>query len=249
MENEKKEKLSNFLLRRTEKEVLSRGRSIYSSGGLKVSKLDYHGSGSAEFKVKSDYSIQYYQIYIRDFLTPQITTECSCPDKNGLCKHRVAAILYILDKMPTIKQVVHEMGNTIVELPEIKDFQLRSLVLEDTWKTREEPREIDIISAKDGDAECLVHFGSQDFTVKFSRVKGTRQIQTSCSCDKKLWVPLCEHKLAALLKLREELGERAFEVMRDLTVEKIYWPNTAILWPTRSRTSLISDLTRMVPCN
>jgi uncharacterized Zn finger protein len=220
MENEKKEKLSNFLLRRTEKEVLSRGRSIYSSGGLKVSKLDYHGSGSAEFKVKSDYSIQYYQIYIRDFLTPQITTECSCPDKNGLCKHRVAAILYILDKMPTIKQVVHEMGNTIVELPEIKDFQLRSLVLEDTWKTREEPREIDIISAKDGDAECLVHFGSQDFTVKFSRVKGTRQIQTSCSCDKKLWVPLCEHKLAALLKLREELGERAFEVMRDLTVEK-----------------------------
>ncbi len=56
MENEKKEKLSNFLLRRAERDVLSRGRSIYSSGGLKVSKLDYNGPGNAEFKVKSDYS-------------------------------------------------------------------------------------------------------------------------------------------------------------------------------------------------
>ncbi|MCE6989171.1 DEAD/DEAH box helicase [Dyadobacter sp. CY323] len=220
MENEKKEKLSNFLLRRADKDVLSRGRSIYSSGGLKVSKLDYNGPGSAEFKVKSDYSIQFYQIYIKDFLTPQITTECSCPDKNGLCKHRVAAILYILDKMPTIKQVVHEMESTTVDLPEIKEYQLRSLVLDDTWKNRETITEVEIVSAKEGEAECLVKVDSQEFHIGFQRVKNTRQIHTSCTCGQKLWVPLCEHKLAALLKLREELGEKAFEVMRDLTVEK-----------------------------
>ena len=71
MENERKEKLSNFLIRRAEKDVLSRGRSIYSSGALKVAKLEYQGTGNAEFKVKSDYSIQYYQIQIKDFLTPQ----------------------------------------------------------------------------------------------------------------------------------------------------------------------------------
>ncbi|WAC11082.1 DEAD/DEAH box helicase [Dyadobacter pollutisoli] len=220
MENEKKEKLSNFLLRRTEKDVLSRGRSIYSSGGLKVSKLDYNGPGNAEFKVKSDYSIQYYQIYIRDFLTPQITTECSCPDKNGLCKHRVAAILYILDKMPTIKQVVHEMEDTVIDLPEIKEIQLRNLVLDETWKNRESLGQVDIISAKEGEAECVVHENNQDYSVTFQRIKNTKQVHTTCNCGKKLWVPLCEHKLAALLKLREELGEKAFEVMRDLTVEK-----------------------------
>ncbi|GGC02666.1 SNF2-related protein [Dyadobacter sediminis] len=220
MENEKKEKLSNFLIRRAEKDVLSRGRSIYSSGGLKVSKLDYNGPGNAEFKVKSDYSIQYYQIGIRDFLTPQITTECSCPDKNGLCKHRVAAILYILDKMPAIKQVDYEMSSTVIELAEIKEIYLRSLVLEDTWKNRESIQKTEIISAKEGEAECLVEENGQEYTVGVQRIKGTKQIHTSCTCNKKLWVPLCEHKLAALLKLRQELGERAFEVMRDLTAEK-----------------------------
>lgn len=220
MENEKKEKLSNFLLRRAERDVLSRGRSIYSSGGLKVSKLDYNGPGNAEFKVKSDYSIQYYQIFIRDFLTPQITTECSCPDKTGLCKHRVASILYILDKMPTIKQVVHEMANTTIELQEIREMQLRSMVLDETWQNRESVGPVEIVSAREGEAECQVTDKGQEFLTTFKRVKGTRQIHTTCTCNQKLWVPLCEHKLAALLKLREELGEKAFEVMRDLTVEK-----------------------------
>ncbi|TLV00014.1 SNF2-related protein [Dyadobacter luticola] len=220
MENEKKEKLSNFLIKRTEKDVLSRGRSIYSSGGLKVSKLDYNGPGNAEFKVKSDYSIQFYQIYIRDFLTPQITTECSCPDKNGLCKHRVAAILYILDKMPTIKQVVHDMADTVVDLPELKEFQLRSLVQDEVWRNRAAIDEVEIVSAKEGEAECLVTENGVDYQVAFQRIKNTRQVHTSCTCGQKLWVPLCEHKLAALLKLRDELGEKAFEVMRDLTEEK-----------------------------
>ncbi|KQS32609.1 DEAD/DEAH box helicase [Dyadobacter sp. Leaf189] len=220
MENEKKEKLSNFLLRRTEKDVLSRGRSIYSSGGLKVLKLDYNGPGIAEFKVKSDYSIHFYQINIRDFLTPQIITECSCPDKAGLCKHRVAAILYILDKMPTIKQVVHEMEDTVVELGEIRDFQLRSLVLDETWRNKDSVQDVEITSAKEGEAECVVVDQGQSYTVKLERVANTRQIHTSCTCGQKLWAPLCAHKLAALLKLREELGEKAFEVMRDLTAEK-----------------------------
>jgi SNF2 family DNA or RNA helicase len=221
MENEKKEKLSNFLVKRAEKDVLSRGRSIYSSGGFKVAKLEYNGPGNAEFKVKSDYSVQYYIIQIRDFLTPQISTSCTCPyNYGGLCKHRVAAILYILDKMPSIKQVLHQMDKTVVELAEIKDYSLRNLVLDDTWRAREDISNVDIISAKEGDAVCVVHHGNEDFTVEFSRLKGTKQLQTACSCNQKLWVPICEHKLASLLKLRQELGERAFEVMRDLTAEK-----------------------------
>jgi len=221
MENEKKEKLSNFLIKRAEKDVLSRGRSIYSSGGFKVSKLEYHGSGNAEFKVKSDYSTQYYVIQIKDFLTPQISTSCTCPyNYGGLCKHRVAAILYILDKMPSIQQVIYQMSKTVIELGEIKDQTLKNLVLDDTWRDRASLTKVDIVSAKEGDAECLVRHNESDFSVKFSRIKSTKQLNTSCSCDQKLWVPLCEHKLASLLKLRDELGERAFEVMRDLTVEK-----------------------------
>ena len=221
MENEKKEKLSNFLINRADKEVLSRGRSIYSSGALKVAKLEYNGPGNAEFKVKSDYSTQFYIIQIKEFLTPQISTACTCsPGQSTLCKHRVAGILYILDKMPSIKQVLYEMQETVVDLGEIRDFSLRNLVLDDTWRSKDEITEIDILSAKDGDAICVVHDKEAEFTVEFNRIKNTKQLRTACSCEQKLWVPICEHKLAALLKLREELGERAFEVMRDLTEEK-----------------------------
>ncbi|QRR02828.1 DEAD/DEAH box helicase [Dyadobacter sandarakinus] len=221
MENEKKEKLSAYLVKRADKDVLSRGRSIYSSGGLKVAKLDYNGPGIAEFKVKSDYSIQYYQIHIRNFLTPQISTECSCPYGNGnLCKHRAAAILYILDKMPSIRQVLHEMESSDIELAEIKENQLRNLVMDDTWKNREQVTQVEITDAKDGKAACTVEYSGHQNQVHFERISGTRKIHTSCTCGQKLWVPLCEHKLAALLKLKEELGERAFEVMRDFTAEK-----------------------------
>jgi superfamily II DNA or RNA helicase len=221
MENEKKEKLSNFLIKRTEKEVLSRGRSIYSSGALKVAKLEYNGPGNAEFKVKSDYSTQFYVIQIREFLTPQISTSCTCSQgQTTLCKHRVAGILYILDKMPSIKQVLYQMQETVVDLGEIRDFSLRNLVLDDTWRNKENITKVDILSAKDGDATCQVQHQDTEFTVEFNRIKNTKQLRTACSCEQELWVPLCEHKLAALLRLREELGERAFEVMRDLTEEK-----------------------------
>ena len=221
MENEKKEKLSDFLIRRADKDRLSRGRSIYSSGALKVSKLEYLGNGDAEFKVKSDYSIQHFHIHIKDFLSPQISAECTCSDtSNGLCKHRVASILYILDKMPIIKQVVYEMQDTVVELQDLKEYQLRSLVLDDTWKSRDQITNVEVKVAKDGHSECSVEVNEKVYDLSFTRIKGTRKLQTACSCNQELWVPLCEHKLAALLKLRSELGERAFEVMRDFTIDK-----------------------------
>jgi non-specific serine/threonine protein kinase len=99
-------------------------------------------------------------------------------------------------------------------------MQLRNLVLDETWKIKDSLGQVDIISAKEGEAECVVHENNQDYLVTFQRIKNTKQVHTTCTCGKKLWVPLCEHKLAALLKLRGELGEKAFEVMRDLTVEK-----------------------------
>ncbi|PWJ56651.1 non-specific serine/threonine protein kinase [Dyadobacter jejuensis] len=221
MENEKKEKLSDFLIRRADKDRLSRGRSIYSSGALKVSKLEYLGTGTAEFKIKSDYSIHYFQIQIRDFLTPQIIAECTCNDNSqGLCKHRVASILYILDKMPIIKQIVYEMQDTEVEMADLRDYVLRGLVLDETWKNRDQINNVEVNIAKEGHAECEVVVEEQRFQVNLIRQKGTRVLQTSCSCNQELWVPLCEHKLAALLKIRSELGDRAFEVMRDFSEDK-----------------------------
>ena len=222
MDNERKERLSQFVKRNTESQVLSRGRSIFSSGGYSVVKLDYNGDGYAEFKVRSDYSIQSYVVKIKDFLSPNISTSCNCPyDYGGLCKHRVAMILYVLDKMPAyVKPKLHEMAESVVILPAIKDVYLEDLVTRDTWVGRNQNVKTELLSTKDGFADCSVTIGEQEFLVQFNRIENSSQINTACSCNQTLYVPLCEHKLAALMKLREQFGERAFEMMRDWTVDK-----------------------------
>jgi hypothetical protein len=222
MDNERKERLSQFVKRNTESQVLSRGRSIFSSGGYSVVKLDYNGNGYAEFKVRSDYSIQSYVVKVKDFLTANISTSCNCPyDYGGLCKHRVAMILYVLDKMPAyVKPKLHEMADSVIVLPAIKDFYLEELVTRETWSARNQNIKTDLLSTKDGFADCHVSLNDQEFQVQFSRIENSSQINTSCSCNQTLYVPLCEHKLAALLKLRDQFGERAFEMMRDWTADK-----------------------------
>ncbi len=222
MDNERKERLSQFVKRNTESQVLSRGRSIFSSGGYSVIKLDYNGNGYAEFKVRSDYSIQSYVVKIKDFLTQNISTSCNCPyDYGGLCKHRVAMILYVLDKMPAyVKPKLHEMSDSMIVLPAIKDVYLEDLVTRDSWIARNQNPKTELISTKDGYADCRVSMNDQEFSVQFNRVENSNQITTSCSCGQTLYVPLCEHKLASLIKLRDQFGERAFEMMRDWTVDK-----------------------------
>jgi hypothetical protein len=222
MDNERKERLSQFVKRNTESQVLSRGRSIFSSGGYNVVKLDYNGNGYAEFKVRSDYSIQSYVVKIKDFLTQNISTSCNCPyDYGGLCKHRVAMILYVLDKMPAyVKPTLHEMADSVVVLPAIKDVYLEELVTRETWIGRNQKYKTDLLSTKDGFADCSVSVNDQEFLVQFNRLGNSNQINTACSCNQKLYMPLCEHKLAALMKLRDQFGERAFEMMRDWTADK-----------------------------
>jgi superfamily II DNA or RNA helicase len=222
MDNERKERLSQFLRRNSEGQTLSQGRSIFSSGGYSIVKLDYNGGGYAEFKVKSDYSVRDYVITIQDFLTPNISTSCTCThDYGGLCKHRIAMTLYVLDKMPAyVKPTAHEMADTMVILPSLKDAYLEDLVQRENWNNRNQIAKVDIVSTRDGFADCKVNIKDNEFSVQFTKIPNSNQIQTACTCNQTLYVPLCEHKLIALMKLRDQFGERAFEMMRDWTEDK-----------------------------
>lgn len=222
MDNERKERLSQFVKRNTESLVLSRGRSIYSSGGYTVVKLDYNGDGYAEFKVRSDYSIQSYTVKITDFLSPNISTSCNCPSQSsGICKHRVAMILYVLDKMPAyVEPTLYAMADSTVTLPSLRDIYLENVVSYDIWEARTNPSKTNLLATRDGFADCEVHLNGKDFSVQLTKLENSNQIQTVCSCQEELYVPICQHKLIAFLKLREQFGDRAFEMMRDWTEDK-----------------------------
>lgn len=109
------------MTRRTDPQRLSKGRSIFSRHALRIVNLDFEGTGYASFRIDSDVAGHIYETEIRNFLTLQVSTGCSCPDDSaGLCKHRVAAILCILDRMPETGPVSHySMDNTVVDLPNL----------------------------------------------------------------------------------------------------------------------------------
>ncbi len=76
-----------------------------------------------------------------------------------------------------------------------------------------------IHKALDGYAECEITFKKIPYTVRLTQ-KEKDQIHTSCSCNAETHFPLCLHKTAVLLKLREVYGPNAFEMMKDWTAEK-----------------------------
>ncbi len=217
----KESNLAKFLQANSQSDVLSRGRSIFRSGTFKVKLLDISGRGYSEFKVDSEYYGSKYKVEVTDFNTASIKTSCTCPyNYGGICKHRVAAILYLLDKIPAGEPVYFQMLATIITLPKVSDELLKDLVMPDVWKNRNVITVIKIEEAKDEQAVVNISYKKEDFEVKLKRLKNTSQIHTTCSCNQRLLFPLCEHKLAAFRKLKDQFGERAFDMMRDWTDEK-----------------------------
>ena len=218
--------LARFLKGNSLEGPRQKGIKLFSLGNCDLKKLDVALSGEAEFKVKAEdkWSNLKYKVKIEGFMNDQgvIRSSCNCPyDYGGICKHRVAAI-FTLDQLilanPTLKKK-YEMLDSKVYMPVLEPDEIKINTSAEAWKTKNSIKKVSILSAQDGVAEVEISYKSENFSLRFSRESDT-QIQTSCSCKQDLDVPLCEHKAAALLLIREQFGRRAFEMMRDFTDEK-----------------------------
>ncbi|TAF01090.1 MAG: serine/threonine protein phosphatase [Runella slithyformis] len=215
--------LSKYLKDRADGTVLSKGKAVYiQGGGYSVVRLDLSGRGFAEFKMKGDSYGSTYRTLVEDFNTSGVKSSCTCSEgRGGVCKHRVAAILHILDRMPNaVEPTYFSMSSSTVPLPLLQDDLLRPLVTPETWQNRHSMKTVRVESAKDGMAECKVVFKKEEYNVSFKFFANTKQLYTSCSCNARLTSPLCAHKLAALLAIKTQMSERAFELMRDFSDEK-----------------------------
>ena len=203
-----------------------KGIKLFSLDNCELKKLDTSATGEAEFKVKAEdkWSNLKYKVKIEGFLNEYgaIKTSCNCPyDYGGICKHRVAA-MFALDGIilanPTLKKK-YNMADSKVFMPTIESDDVRINTSAEAWKTKNSIKKVNLVSALNGVAEFEVTYKSEVFKLRLSKESDT-QLQTSCSCKQELDTPLCEHKAAALLVLREQFGRRAFEMMRDFTNEK-----------------------------
>ncbi len=220
--------LDNFLAKNSNSQALAHGLEIHKKGNFELISIDVRSHGVAYYKVKSERGWDSYNVVIQNFrgAKPNPSLHCSCPyNWGGLCKHRVAALIDLSNKghweepMPEPPPVVYDMLDSVLPINDLSDTSLRAVVSDDHWKKRTTIKKVEILAAKNGVAETRVIFNGYEQVQRFSRIK-IGEIHSSCACAQKIGHPCCEHKLAALLTLREQYGSLAFESMRDWTAQK-----------------------------
>jgi SNF2 family DNA or RNA helicase len=223
--SETTDRLEQYMRTEATSATISKGKALLN--GTKVRLVDV-GMGFAELDVKSEnYFNTKYKINIRGFKESgnKIAISCTCPyNYGGLCKHETAAIIkligYLQEQQIDEKPVVYQMISSMVTLPTLSDELLKKYASTHTWKDRFLIKKTEILFSQNGIAELKVSYKKQEYDIKFIKNFDNNEIHTYCSCHQSLNFPLCEHKLAALLKIKEQYNIYAFEMMKDWTAEK-----------------------------
>lgn len=220
------ERLDEYLKTFSNTSTRERGKLIFDKNRYSLKKYIELGMGEADFTFLSDDGTsQNFRVKVTGFASENsiLQSSCSCLyNLGGICKHRVASIMALdqhLVLSPIYKKQEH-MSESILLINSISDDELKKSTLPDLWTSKINIKNIKITFAKDGLAKVEIEYKKQLFYLQFEKLnKGI--INTSCSCNQTLRAVLCEHKLAALEALKNEYGQFAFDVLRDLSEEKI----------------------------
>ncbi len=214
--------LDAYILKNTDSATLSRGTRIFRGNRVRFLSLDDTGPGEAKFQVQSDDSTAKYNVTLKGFAnrSNQPGGTCSCPYNYGpICKHRIAAwmtLAPLLEAPPKLQS----MADTTALLPDLSDEKLQRQVPNTGWKLRTTIRLVKFLRLEKGFVEAEVTYKKEVFPVTLTQLTGGN-VKTSCTCSVYQYEPLCKHKLAVLLTLRDQYGPKAFDnLSRDYTTEK-----------------------------
>ncbi len=216
--------IDQYIRANTDAKVLTRGKSIHNARRFTLKNIDLQAPGKATYAVQSESSAQRYTVVLSGFTGAiALSSACGCPyDMGPMCKHEVAAWLAVaplLGKSPVEVQIV-PMDNAPAKLPDLTDETLRRNASADAWKNRNNISKITIESAKAKTAVVYINYKKEDFSIVISQTS-TSYYHTACPCDAKQAEPLCVHKVAALITIREQFGMQAFDQFdRDWDSEK-----------------------------
>lgn len=227
------ERLKKYLKSNALPQSISKGKAIFASGGVTTDNFSNVEKGLATFKAKSGSGSKTYTVTIKNWNTPILNTHCSCDyDWGGICKHRVASLLVLENELSryshlnpnvnaTPKKKTYPTSQHIIRISTFDDWTLKNLVSLDDWKNRANVKKVEVTKALNGDAEVEVHYKSEIYKTRFTKLQFNGEISTVCSCSQDLENQLCIHKLAALIAIRDAYGANSpFDKMRDYTAEK-----------------------------
>lgn len=216
--------IRKFIERNTTANVLFSGKRLFAWQYAKMESINFD-QAKAHFKIRSEqYRFREYEIIISGFDSETIKTSCTCDyEWEGICKHRVAALMEI-DRQLTEKKHVYTRYNPAdqnITLPSLEESFIAAESSDEDWQKAQkivDTQRVKILYALNERAEMIVEKKDELFNVTFER-KTARIIHTTCTCKDET-NPLCVHKVAALLELKNKFGIHAFDEMRDWTKDK-----------------------------
>lgn len=217
--------IHDYLVTNAVPNSLSKGRKLVKAKKGELLYWDVN-SQKAEYKVQSeDFSRKFYKVEVKDFLSPSISTSCNCPyDWDGICKHRVAALIalseeLILSHLKTQNAVNHQ-SHTVLNSPVITDALIKENCSAEAWKEALTMKNnLSLILLSTSNETAIYKVSTKNQTVEVALKREQNQIITSCGCDDPFH-KLCVHKVAALLHLKNRYDEYAFYYLKDWTEEK-----------------------------
>jgi len=197
--------------------------------------LRHIATKTIRFKVRNDTNYQQiYDVSISDYYTPKwMTLSCNCGE-DGLCKHKLAGIIFIAERLPDSRTVIPEeiaswrqarkpmpMNEVMIAMPAI-NFEILNTVCNrydiQAAQGFVNYKKVDILSVENMVVEAEVNSSQSIYRVTL-RKTDDNTFHTLCNCTKKAPV-VCEHRYAVFYSLYAQKGKFYFESLKDFTALK-----------------------------
>ena len=191
-------------------EIYERGKLYFYNNMIRRAEVDIRRR-RAYFEIIGS-EPEPYIVEIKDFTTPAISASCTCPYDKGMCKHQVAALLYLKENFERLAQEYNQRFYPHLPMKETVRFIDRYL---DEFKpfypdnfhkgaklARKGMVKVKWINPLLQKARLIIN----DATVELNDYL-TPAVNVNCTCMR----DFCEHKVAACLWLKKYFTEPSYQ--------------------------------------
>ena len=221
--------IQTHLFKQSQPPVRQKGIAIFNAPH-KI-KIIYFKNNKLRIQIQGDTWGKWYDIEIKINWDNTFTSSCTCgyqapDDPKSLCKHNVAAFLYLCQYLNDNGINVGQKHNQFNSVYTLTD---KKLVEQDMLQLLTEPdqqKALKIAShpktqlerGEDHDLQSFIECDGKTFKVFFQKIND--HIHSTCTCRLDFYSPMCFHKIGVLLKLRREDGEYAFDKIVNWNKQK-----------------------------
>ena len=196
-----------------EPHIYERGKMYFYNNMISYAEIELHEK-TAYIEVKGS-DIKPYIVEIKELTNPSLSITCTCPYDKGLCKHQVAALLYIKKNFKQLEKEYKQRYYPHLPMNENNKFI-------DSYLEKFKP----FYPKNYEKADELLYENSVKYTwinpliqkIKFNikehkvEIKNylTPKIDITCTCMK----DFCEHKIAALERLKKLFNENNYQKIK-----------------------------------